>query len=117
MLKQVSSLRVIQISSCSILLADYKTFHLEINDPCYSPAIDQNGTCMHLNNCKMIKQVKGLQICSFQGRVPIICCPEINNLTNQKLKAGTGLMRTSETSKKFGFLLILIHLKMSSLRL
>lgn len=66
-------------------------FDLRVNEDCSSHLNDQEGICMDAKNCIEYKTKRNmLYICSFKGRVPIVCCPK------QKLS----VLNTRDVNKK-----------------
>lgn len=90
-------LAIIKVSLYSI---DIQTFQLETDEDCFSPSINQSGICIHYDECLTDHKLKNLKICSFAGRIPIVCCPVSVSSTHQNLKTTTNSRRISEISKK-----------------
>jgi len=54
-------------------------FDLIENEPCSSEFTGDNGVCVEGNKCKEFKtQRNNLKICSFHGKIPLVCCPAID---------------------------------------
>jgi len=73
-------------------------FDLPENDSCPSHVSGQYGICLEAPKCKSFKTERHkLGICSFNGRIPIVCCPENQN-SGTKI-ANTKVKRISAISK------------------
>lgn len=52
-------------------------FEKEINSQCSSSFTGDDGICMEGKDCPTFKIHRNvLNICSFNGRIPIVCCPK-----------------------------------------
>lgn len=70
------------------------TFDRELNSQCKS-STTADGICVEAKNCPSFKSnPRGLKICSFKGRVPIVCCPQSLSFREEKT-------RISAKSKNF----------------
>lgn len=66
----------------------------ELNSECSSELKGSNGVCVEAKDCPEFKTLKNkLKICSFQHRVPIVCCPRLSSIRD-------GQKRMSAISKR-----------------
>lgn len=65
------------ISFLSILNFGAALFDLPENTNCPSHVSGQDGICLQATKCEAFKTERNkLGICSFNGRIPIVCCPK-----------------------------------------
>lgn len=59
---------------CLVVLV--KSFDLQENDVCRSEYLNADGICVRPEQCEHFAEHKNeLKICSFDGKVPVVCCP------------------------------------------
>lgn len=53
------------------------SFDLQLDDQCRSEYLDTDGICVLPEKCEHFAEHKNeLKICSFKGRIPVVCCPK-----------------------------------------
>ena len=70
-------------------------FDLRENDICPSHETSEGGICMDARKCEAFSADRNhLGICSFKGRIPIVCCPghqlsdvKIGNIDDKRISA------------------------------
>lgn len=61
---------------CGLILVG-SSFELFVNDECVSSLTNSPGVCMEPLKCEHFKAHRHeINICSFNHRIPIICCPK-----------------------------------------
>lgn len=79
-----------------ILASDSFEFRTNDDDECISSLDNTEGFCVESKNCDLLQEQKRkLNICSFNGKTPIICCPKSD------VKNGDRVLRKSAESELF----------------
>lgn len=55
------------------ILVDLRVFDLESSDACGTA--NKSGVCVKIEKCAIKQDVRKFDICSFDGKVSLICCP------------------------------------------
>lgn len=75
-------------------------FDLIENDQCSSKFTGDNGVCVEANKCKEFKtQRNNLKICSFRGKIPLVCCPATD--VSDLVKSGDFSVKRISARSKF----------------
>lgn len=75
-------------------------FDLTENDQCSSEFTGDNGVCVEGNKCKEFKTHRdNLKICSFRGKIPLVCCPTIDG--RDLVKSGDISVKRISARSKF----------------
>jgi hypothetical protein len=80
--------------SCSL---GARSFELSLNDSCESSLTNSSGVCVEPKNCRSFRKFKNqLNICAFEGKIPIVCCPvsELSSRQEMKRKSAIGMEKT-----------------------
>jgi hypothetical protein len=82
------------VISCSI---GARSFELSRNDSCESSLTNSTGVCVEPKDCRSFRKFTSqLNICGFEGKVPIVCCPvaELFSRQEMKRKSAIGIEKT-----------------------
>lgn len=68
------------------------SFELQVNDECRSDYLNTDGVCVRPERCEHFAEHKNeLTICSFDGRVPVVCCPGSKGTTSKPRRSGISM--------------------------
>ena len=58
-------------------MRSFASLDLKANEKCGPTFLSAEGTCVEPKHCQYFKEYRNrLKICSFDGLIPIVCCPE-----------------------------------------
>ena len=82
------------------LSAAFINFDRELNSQCKSSFTGADGVCLEAKNCPSFKSNRNdLKICSFKGRVPIVCCPQSLSFRDEKARISARSKNSLENVK------------------
>lgn len=65
----------------------FTAYDRELNSQCKSSFTGADGVCLEAKDCPSFRSNhKELKICSFKGRVPIVCCPQKQPFREEKAR-------------------------------
>lgn len=65
----------------------FQVFDKDINSRCSSEFTGDDGICLEAKDCAVFQKSRNqLKICSFNGRIPIVCCTKQPNFNDEKQK-------------------------------
>lgn len=78
-------LRIFILGSLFGSIFAQNSFELRTDDKCLSSLTNSEGVCVEPHSCDYYEEHRNnLNICSFNGRIPIVCCPENEDRVIQK---------------------------------
>lgn len=82
------------------IISGLRSLDKELDEPCVNSRSKLAGICTKYNDCDH-ENVRKLSICSYAGRIPVVCCPSQETVEQPAVIIAR---RVSDLSKQTSFI-------------